>query len=90
MISIVIRFSWTIAQRSRVENSLTASLEDIISRIDSEFNEILQISQNMTPTGLIGGKYDAYLAGTVQYDRNNDYSSFANSLNIATLERRIF
>lgn len=84
LISIVIRFSWTIAQRSRVENTLTASLQDIISRIDSEYNEILQISQNMTPTGLIGGKYDAYLAGTVQYDRINDYSSFANSLNIAT------
>lgn len=84
LIFIVIRFSWTIAQRSRVETTLTAALQDIISRIDSEYSEILQISQNMTPTGLIGEKYDSYLSGTVQYDRINDYSSFANSLNIAT------
>lgn len=41
LIFIVIRFSWTIAQRSRVENSLTAALQDIISRVDSEYNEIL-------------------------------------------------
>lgn len=84
LIFIVIRFSWTIAQRSRVETTLTAALQDIISRIDSEYSEILQISQNMTPTGLIGEKYDSYLSGIVQYDRINDYSSFANSLNIAT------
>ena len=84
LIFIVIRFSWTIAQRSRVENSLTAALQDIISRVDSEYNEILQVSQNMTPTGLIGEKYDSFLSGSIQYDRINDYSLFANSLNIAT------
>lgn len=83
LITLVIRFSWTVAQHSRVETSLTATLQDIINRIDSEYNALLQISQNMIATGLIGEKYDDYLSAEEQYDRFDDYRAFANSLNIA-------
>ena len=54
LIFLVTGFSWRIAQRSREVQALTASLQDMSSRMDLEYNDILKLSQNMVPTGPIG------------------------------------
>lgn len=84
LIFFVTWFSWTIAQRSREVQALTTSLQDMARQADSEYNDILQLSQNMVPTGPIGQIYDQYLTSTAQYDRFKTYGNFINSLNIAT------
>ena len=84
LIFFVTWFSWMIAQRSREVQALTASLQDMANQADSEYNDILQLSQNMMPTGPVGQIYDEYLMQTVQYDRFKSYRNFMNSLNIAT------
>lgn len=84
LISFVIRISWKASQYSRVETSLAATLHDITARLDSKYAFLLQISQNMIPSGLIGRKYNEFLTDRIQYDRFNDYKEFINSLNIAS------
>lgn len=84
LIFFVTWFSWTIAQRSREVQALTTSLGDMAGQADSEYNDILKLSQNMIPTGPVGQIYDGYLTETTQYDRFKSYSNFTNSLNIAT------
>ncbi len=84
LIGFVTWFSWSVAQRSREEQVMKTSLQDIANQADSEYNEILKLSQNMVPTGQIGRIYDEYLNQTTQYDRFKSYSDFTNSLNIAT------
>lgn len=83
LIFLVTGFSWSIAQRSREVQALMASLQDMSSRMDLEYNDILKLSQNMVPTGPIGQIYDEYLTVTDQYDRIKSYRNFINSLNIA-------
>ena len=83
LIFLVTGFSWTIAQRSREVQALTASLQDMGSLMDSEYGDILKLSQNMVPTGPIGQIYDEYLTDADQYDRFKSYRDFINSLNIA-------
>ena len=83
LIFLVTGFSWTIAQRSREVQALTASLQDMGSLMDSEYGDILKLSQNMVPTGPIGQIYDEYLTDADQYDRFKSYRNFINSLNIA-------
>lgn len=84
LIGFVTWFSWRVAQRSREEQVMKTSLQDIANQADSEYNEILKLSQNMVPTGQIGRIYDEYLNQMTQYDRFKSYSDFTNSLNIAT------
>ena len=81
LIFLVTGFSWSIAQRSREVQALMASLQDMSSRMDLEYNDILKLSQNMVPTGPIGQIYDEYLTVTDQYDRIKSYRNFINSLN---------
>ena len=83
LIFLVTGISWSIAQRSREVQALMASLQDMSSRMDLEYNDILKLSQNMVPTGPIGQIYDEYLTVTDQYDRIKSYRNFINSLNIA-------
>lgn len=84
LICFVTWFSWNAAQRSREEQIMTTSLQDMANQADSEYDEILKLSQNMVPTGPIGQIYDEYLSQTTQYDRFKSYGDFANSLNTAT------
>lgn len=61
LILFVTNFSVRLMQESRAKTSLTATLRDISSSLDSQYNALLQISQNAIATGLIGQKYDDYL-----------------------------
>ena len=78
-----INFSVRLMQESRAKTSLTATLRDISSSLDSQYNALLQISQNAIATGLIGRKYDDYLTSETQYDKITEYRDFYESLNIA-------
>ena len=83
LILFVTNFSVRLMQESRAKTSLTATLRDISSSLDSQYNALLQISQNAIATGLIGRKYDDYLTSETQYDKITEYRDFYESLNIA-------
>ena len=83
LIIFVTNFSVRLMHESRAKTSLTATLTDISSGLDSQYNALLQISQNAIATGLIGEKYDDYLSAETQYDKITQYREFYESLNIA-------
>lgn len=83
LIVFVTNFSIRLMYESRAKTSLTATLRNISSSLDSQYNALLQISQNTISTGLIGRKYDDYLTSETQYDKITEYRDFYESLNIA-------
>lgn len=82
LIYFVTRFSWTIAQNSRVEAALMTTLQNIGDRIEDDYDGIVQISQNMIPGGVAGEKYNTFLTDELQFDRISDYRDFANSMSL--------
>ncbi len=83
LIAFVTNFSIRLMHESRAKTSLTATLRDISASLDSQYNALLQISQNAVSAGLIGKKYDEYLTSENQYDKIIEYREFYESLNIA-------
>ncbi|MDL2232636.1 histidine kinase [Ruminococcaceae bacterium OttesenSCG-928-L11] len=57
------------AESTRVEDMLAGDLLQLSEQMDSEYTELLQISQQMIPQSAIGGYLQAYMQAVDQYDR---------------------
>lgn len=86
LIIFVTRISMKAMRESKLETSLTATLEELNQGIESEYNVLLRLSQTMLSNGLIGEKYDAFRMADEQFDKIQEYKNFYQTLSVATWE----
>jgi len=57
------------AEKTRIETILAGDIKQLSEQIDSEYTELLQISQQMIPPSIVGGMIQSYIQATDHYDR---------------------